>query len=214
VTLSVSGDAGAVHHAELVNARTGAVEDDDSREGDGTLSLVASDVAARYFVVVWSDNAAGRSEPAAPLEVFLPGGESPFDEVRIGLVARLRAHAGLREILGTDELGGVPIYTMRPGIPRRLPSVVYALEGTPDSVLDRAGRWHMKLVAEAWGGSPGLNDAIVGAMDEVLSREPFDCTSWSVKRIARTGDGTDWTDDGRTEFRRTEWALVVDRLGD
>jgi hypothetical protein len=213
VTLAVSGDEGTVHHAELVSARTGAFEDDDSREGDGTLSLVASDVAARYFVVVWSDNAAGRSEPAAPLEVYLPEGESPFDEVRVALVARLSSHAGLQDVLGTDDLGGVPVYAARPGMPRRVPSVVYTLEGTPDSVLDRAGRWHMKLIAEAWGGSPGVNDAIVGAMDEVLSREPFDCTSWSVKRIVRTGDGTDWTDDGRTEFRRTEWALVVDKLG-
>ena len=46
-----------------------------------------------------------------------------------------------------------------------MPSLVYALEGTPDSTLDRAGRWLVEASFEAWGGSSGVNDSIVGALD-------------------------------------------------
>jgi hypothetical protein len=67
------------------------------------------------------------------------------------------------------------------------------------------------LALDAWGGTAGVNDSVVGALDEVLHRQPFDTTSWTVKRIGRTGGGTRWADDGRTETRYTTWLLVVDR---
>lgn len=126
-------------------------------------------------------------------------------------MARLRAHAGLAALLGTDESGAVPIYAAGPAAGRVAPCVVHTLEGSPDAMLDRAGRWRMELTLEAWGGSPGVNDGVVEAADEVFEDGRFECTDWSVKVIRRTGERTRWTDDGRTEIRRTTWALVVDR---
>ena len=211
ITVSIEGDAGTEHRAELVRARTGEVVDSESRDGGGQVSLTAPELCARYFVVASSANAAGRSLPSLPCEVIVPEAEGPLEEVRIGIVSRLAAHAGLAEILGTDETGAVPVYAAGPECPKRLPCVVYTLSGVPDGELDRAGRWLVALALDAWGGSAGVNDSMVSALDEVLHRQPFDTTSWTVKRIGRTGGGTRWADDGRTEIRYTTWSLVVDR---
>jgi len=211
ITVSIEGDAGTEHRAELVRARTGEIVDTESRDGDGQVSLTAPELCARYFVVASSANAAGRSLPSLPCEVIVPEGEGPLEEVRIGIVSRLAAHAGLAEILGTDETGAVPVYAAGPECPKRLPCVVYTLSAVPDGELDRAGRWLVTLALDAWGGSAGVNDSVVSVLDEVLHRQPFDMTSWMVKRISRTGGGTRWADDGRTEIRYTTWSLVVDR---
>ncbi|MHC4506520.1 MAG: tail completion protein gp17, partial [Planctomycetota bacterium] len=211
ITVNIEGDAGAEHRAELVRARTGEIVDSESRDGDGQVALTAPELCARYFVVASSANAAGRSLPSLPCEVIVPEAEGPLEEVRIGIVSRLTSHAGLAEILGTDETGAVAVYAAGPERPKRLPCVVYTLSGVPDGELDRAGRWVVTLELEAWGGSAGVNDSVVGALDEVLHRQPFNMTSWTVKRIGRTGGGTRWADDGRIEIRHTTWSLVVDR---
>ncbi|MHC5056716.1 MAG: hypothetical protein ACYTKD_18675 [Planctomycetota bacterium] len=213
VTVETGGAASASHRAELVRASTGEVVDYGERSGPGEVALTAPELSARYVVVASCSNAAGRSLPSAPEEVFVSEGGGPFEELRSEIVSRLAAHSGLAALLGTDDTGAVPIYASHPATARRVPSLAYALTAVPDAEFDRPGRWVAELALESWGGGAGANDSLVSAADEVLHLEPFAGTGWAVKRIARTGDVTRWEPDGDIEVRRTTWSITVDRVG-
>jgi hypothetical protein len=213
ITVDLQGDADAEHTAELVRAQTGAVVDSAVRSGPGQVSLTAPEAGARYFVVAVGASVAGRSLPSAPCEVLVSAGDGPFEEVRMGIVARLRAHSELAALLGTDACGAVPIYAANPAKPRACPCIVYRVEGVPDNGLSTRGRWDVTATFEARSQSPAVNDSVVGCVAEVLDRKPFEGTSWAVKGAQCTSDEALWEDDGRTEIRRLAWALVVDRTG-
>jgi len=210
VTVTVTGDAGATYRARLMK---GAAEvDEQERIGPGDIALSAADYGM-HTVVAWGVGDGGRSEPSGPVRIFACSGSGPFGELRSRIVSRLAAHPGLVSVLGTDEWGAVPIYASAPATGRLVPCIVYTLTGVPEARLDRPGRWVATLTLESWGGTPGVNDRLVSAADEVLQLGPFEGTAWAVKRIARTDDVTRWEDDGRTEVRRTTWSITVDRAG-
>jgi len=213
ISVHIDGDDCVENVADLFLARTGECVASASRQGDGTVALDAPELSTRYVVAAWSRNAAGASPPAAPIGIFVPASEGPLEEVRAALVARLSEHPVLAELLGLDESGAVPIYASGGPAARRVPSLVYTLGGWPDASLDRPGRWTLKFLLEVRGGSTAANDLAVSAADEALHASPFDCVSWSVKRIARTGDETVLESEARTEVRRTVWSLVADRKG-
>jgi hypothetical protein len=211
VTLTVTGASDVIYRARLATG-SGAEVDEQERSGPGDITLAADDYGM-YSVTAWGLKIRHRSEPSAPVRIFAAEGVGPFEELRAEIVSRLGAHSRLAALLGTDESGAVPIYTSAPATARQIPCLVYTLTGVPEARLDRPGRLVVTLKLESWGGTPGVNDALVFAADEVLQLTPFEGTAWAVKRIARTGDVTRWEDDGRTEVRLSAWSITVDRIG-
>ncbi len=213
VTATVDGDDGVTNWVRLIRRSTGAVADEESRSGDGDVSLTAPATSAAYDLVAYSQSGGFYSKPGAPWPVYVSAG-AVQTEICEALVARLAAASGVTDRIASADA----IYRRRPARAAGHPCITYEFAPVPDPEAP-SDKIRGELAIELWGFERDVLDELLEAVTDALVGERLDTTNWTVKRLARVSvepAGSETADEatGRTlERLATVWRFAAYRKG-